>query len=103
MWVERDSGALLNSPANPLPTRFGAQNSAAGRHAQIVSEALKHQRFWTPIGRFSGAESRFFPDGRENAQAGRFAALSPSGHFDRRGKDIAAATHGLDDRRLLRV
>jgi len=64
---KQDSGSLLNSPANPLPSPKIAQNSAAGRHARIGAKALKHKRFPTLRGRFSGAS---LPAGKTRKPAG---------------------------------
>ena len=69
MRKEQARGGLPNSAADPLPTAFYGpkryRNSAAGRADQIVSKLLIYNIYSMLRGRFSGAETGFFPADRE--------------------------------------
>ncbi len=58
-------GRAPNSPANPLPT---GSYSAAAKPSQITSKSLTCSSFLSPSRGILGAESVFFPAGREMRQ-----------------------------------
>src|SRR6266849_10679657 len=64
MPIQQGRGTRPNSAANSLPS---AQNSAAGGLGQNTCKALICRVFLTSEGAISGAETGFFPAGRENS------------------------------------